>query len=1827
MRTFVKVLLLGTVLAGWTGVSHAGPVDYLVGKIADLGGVSRKNADLVMGTNSAKRSQKRGSADSGSDSYDGNYMAAEEALASMPVISGGDFSSSGQSAPITNKTASAASPAKTTTAKSKTATPAVTPTTPAISATVDARSEYMPVYLKVPDPNVGLPKGVHYYDPETHGIYSKRGSSYVQTAILDTDGRARPLGRPNNTGFLVINGADKKTQITRAPVTTSPSSSTNAPAKVTAPAPTNATTKAASPVVAPAKPASVPAATTNATTNAPVKVTAPATTSSSSSTNASAKVTVPATTSPSTSTNASAKVTAPATTNATTKAASPVVAPAKPASVPAATTNATTNAPAKVTAPVTTSPSSSTNAPAKVTAPATTSPSTSTNVTVNAPASTATTNARMAHETRKAGSPTPSSNPRANSGGTRGAFIPTNSSANASGTGASSTTAKSGSTTPPETLAPAATPTTPKVANVRPAQSVLTGYDGQLTNAGASAFGFPTEPGAPELAPSGYTLSTPSRRSAPAAAQPAATPAPVPAKAPAATPATPKVANVPSAQNVLTGYDAQLTNAGASAFGFPTIPGAPELAPSGYTLSTPSRNSAPAAAQPAATPAAPAATPSASVQRPQNLVSADLSSSTPLLGVDVRPDGVSRNAVPTMVQSAPASTPASPAKTTTNELTLGPNTATIRSNWLGKDLGTIDLDTGNYQDSKGVWQLVGFQDGFAGNNTYTFQNSKGETKEVKGAVGFWGMKSSTAQNLTQVAGANAQKLGLDSSSAVPAAAPKAGSVAEPSSGSSDGSVTVSRDLGLRGKYDTSLPIKDGKFSGAGVSGHIDEKGNPVVDSVQGLGGIQVKKKEPSAAAAPAASEAAPTPAASTSAAPAQPAAAPVSDAERELGNFLNDFGRQKKSLQERLDSNTSLSSEQRQRLQAMIDSGDSTRMNIAERFLGEKQPVAPTPASSPSSSQESGTPKPASIIITEGGVPKTQSQSAAASAASKTTPEKFGAVYNIDGKYFTEGDLKDVFSSPGKTADGMKKVYSEDSVNQAANITSTVNEAKTRLATLGLGANEKISGDTLNRRYGLEMTSSGLKGTDAYGKTVLDYANTKVANDGLRSQLNSDNYQGALSTIQTDLKKSDSSVHQAVLDSLKRDLSAAGVRKEDLDKLKTIGDVAKMEKQSGLRHPLDDVDQGKRNAAIDRAQSFQGMMDSGTQSTTALESLQQRLIAAGMDKDKVKSMTLTDIATMPEGDRSRLWSGLGDGLDNSAVNAVKRDADALMGYTESSDVRDNQVASQAYLETAGNILKDEGLDKTTVDRLVESGSAEALMNLSKDSHSLFKDDSEKTKAEDLIKKSMDQKRQDEQRDEANKKIALEGVALDDFNKAKASQTQAVKEADDFLKTLQTGATDPLNPLKGTAAPSGTTSIRIPGFLDDAIKGMGGKSVGEALVAKAFEAGMGPREKVNGTNFDALRQAANERVASNADALKGIIADANKELGLSIPSDATANEAAAAIQAKRDEMGFGTRNFTSDDNKADGYLGQLKPMVAAEDLADGLNLIDNPENLKKAEDVNQRNRDADGRVKEAEGNPNMPSTDQDANAVEPSSKPIGANLFDPVRTALMILTPMLAEDHLSLRDDINIKAGDIGPAVGAVDSTALGTDQGEDASRATTVVAGAQLVTQLLQQATVDLNLLSEDVKFDEEATEEKPANVGTTDISSTGGQQESYREERQADTTNDDVAEEDNGDDALSEAKRQEIERRRAELMKQYINAGIQIAEGMNAISSDFFARADQIGKFSEGVQTESAGYGLAQDVGRYVLFETLRGLALSSTQMGVQASRLLFEQEVTDVK
>ena len=230
----------------------------------------------------------------------------------------------------------------------------------------------------------------------------------------------------------------------------------------------------------------------------------------------------------------------------------------------------------------------------------------------------------------------------------------------------------------------------------------------------------------------------------------------------------------------------------------------------------------------------------------------------------------------------------------------------------------------------------------------------------------------------------------------------------------------------------------------------------------------------------------------------------------------------------------------------------------------------------------------------------------------------------------------------------------------------------------------------------------------------------------------------------------------------------------------------------------------------------------------------------------------------------------------------------------------------------------------------------------------------------------------------------------------------------------------------------------------------------------------------------------------------------------------------------------------------------------------------------------------------------------------------ANMLDVARLTIELITAYQEGDDISVNENLNIAAADIGEAVGAVDDTALAASSVEgNVSMASMTTGAAQLAAQLLEAATVDMGLLSETVTTTEtetEATEPETHTPLSQTLSSTGEGSPSSTPD--AEETTETTTEVDDG-------YRDEIQRRRMNLLKQYINAAIQISEGMNGISHAFYDRADLIAQYANGVQTEAAAFGVVQDAGRYVLLEVLRGTALSSAQMGVEAARLLEEQEV----
>ena len=173
----------------------------------------------------------------------------------------------------------------------------------------------------------------------------------------------------------------------------------------------------------------------------------------------------------------------------------------------------------------------------------------------------------------------------------------------------------------------------------------------------------------------------------------------------------------------------------------------------------------------------------------------------------------------------------------------------------------------------------------------------------------------------------------------------------------------------------------------------------------------------------------------------------------------------------------------------------------------------------------------------------------------------------------------------------------------------------------------------------------------------------------------------------------------------------------------------------------------------------------------------------------------------------------------------------------------------------------------------------------------------------------------------------------------------------------------------------------------------------------------------------------------------------------------------------------------------------------------------------------------------------------------------------------------------------------------------------DASMPSTVSGAAMVVAELLKNATVDLKLLDE--TFEEE--EKKP-------VIQMGGLAGAGSQTGVSATLNTPAEEEEEQEDEkkyLTDEQVNQIHEKRQMLLKQYVNAAVQISEGMNAVSNKFANRANVLISFSEGVQNEAGVFGLTQDVGRYILLESLRAVALSSAQMGVQAARLLNEREV----
>ena len=223
-------------------------------------------------------------------------------------------------------------------------------------------------------------------------------------------------------------------------------------------------------------------------------------------------------------------------------------------------------------------------------------------------------------------------------------------------------------------------------------------------------------------------------------------------------------------------------------------------------------------------------------------------------------------------------------------------------------------------------------------------------------------------------------------------------------------------------------------------------------------------------------------------------------------------------------------------------------------------------------------------------------------------------------------------------------------------------------------------------------------------------------------------------------------------------------------------------------------------------------------------------------------------------------------------------------------------------------------------------------------------------------------------------------------------------------------------------------------------------------------------------------------------------------------------------------------------------------------------------------------------------------------------PHEAKVADLVQLVLETLTTKKTDNEFDETKNVEIAAGDIGEAVGPVEPTALANP--DSVGLTGRITSAATYASALLKMGAVDLNNLSESVAKEEEETGPK---LGTGSGLGTEGQGTGNTGSTTTQTTH------------VDSEYVKEIRRRREELLRQTVNRTIQLSEGMNAISKDFFERAKGFTDDLKPVLTQNGSLGGNQDVSRFILLETLRGAALTGAQMSIQGARILSEQEVVD--
>ena len=154
---------------------------------------------------------------------------------------------------------------------------------------------------------------------------------------------------------------------------------------------------------------------------------------------------------------------------------------------------------------------------------------------------------------------------------------------------------------------------------------------------------------------------------------------------------------------------------------------------------------------------------------------------------------------------------------------------------------------------------------------------------------------------------------------------------------------------------------------------------------------------------------------------------------------------------------------------------------------------------------------------------------------------------------------------------------------------------------------------------------------------------------------------------------------------------------------------------------------------------------------------------------------------------------------------------------------------------------------------------------------------------------------------------------------------------------------------------------------------------------------------------------------------------------------------------------------------------------------------------------------------------------------------------------------------------------------------------------TSIGGAASAMISLLNNALIDLSLLSEEIEKGKQQ-EMKGAVQAQTGKSQSG-----------VDASETGVVSETTQNLSTSEYK--EIKKRRNLLLAEWATAATQIGEGSNAISSDFYSRSAAFSAAANAASGSLGGINAITDTDRFVLFEQTRAAALSAIELGLQGA------------